>query len=890
MKIIRTILILACAVFAWQAAGQQKTPSFFSHVEESISGQKELLPQEKVHLHTDKPSYVSGEKIWMRAYVADASTHTPFSLSRYVYVELVNPANMVVKRTILRNEDNVCHGNLPLPENLPEGSYTLRAYTHFMCNVDEGYFCRQPVLVVNPQSKDIGVTLSATYPEPDVIDVRLSFAFENPNSGFDPKKVELRFNDRPVLPVRDGGDNSVTFTLCPEKDETDRMIYMNYDGYRRYFSVPYPDYVYDVTFYPEGGYLAPGSNCRMAFKALKPDGAPETVTGNVIYDEGRTVTSFSTFHDGMGWIDFMPEAGRTYRAECENAQGAARTFDLHAADPSAYPLRIDRDGKYLCVSVGNARTWPRGEPLYLLVHLRGEVLYADSWANPAKHKIFSLADFPSGVVQVLLLDNGYNVLSERLVFSDADDQASATAAADKPAYNTREKVKLDIRLADVKGLAPNSSLSVSVTDDADVSQRGATSIKAAMLLDSDLRGYIRNPDYYFEERDATRTAALELLMLTHGWRRYDMGRVMKGDFTEAELPLEVGQEISGTVTAPGRKKAISDAEVSVVSPQRNFFHQVRTDSTGRFYLRNFEFPDSTQYVVQALNVKGMPRVELSIDERSYPEVLESIPPVGTETGITRDYIAKSDRMYLMENGVRLINLDKIQVTGKRQDRTEVTGIYSHLATNSFKPEDIAEIDATCLHELFRRVPGVQVRMVKGEHAMEEKIFIRTTTVVGTESDGAALLFVDGVEMSENFELHDIQMADVARVDVFRNSGSTMMFGSKGRHGVVSITTKRGDFGSRPAEDRFNIERVVPPSFQEPVEFYAPKYDTPARRASTEPDLRTTIHWEPDVTVGDTGQVSIEFYTSDTPGTYTVVIEGMTDDGRTVTGRGRVDVK
>ena len=53
--------------------------------------QLEVFPQEKIYVHTDKPYYISGEKIWFRAYIADAKSHEPVSVSRYVYVKLINP-------------------------------------------------------------------------------------------------------------------------------------------------------------------------------------------------------------------------------------------------------------------------------------------------------------------------------------------------------------------------------------------------------------------------------------------------------------------------------------------------------------------------------------------------------------------------------------------------------------------------------------------------------------------------------------------------------------------------------------------------------------------------------------------------------------------------------
>ena len=47
-------------------------------------------PQEKVHLHLDKPYYAIGDDIWFKAYVVDSRTNAPSGISNVLYVELVN--------------------------------------------------------------------------------------------------------------------------------------------------------------------------------------------------------------------------------------------------------------------------------------------------------------------------------------------------------------------------------------------------------------------------------------------------------------------------------------------------------------------------------------------------------------------------------------------------------------------------------------------------------------------------------------------------------------------------------------------------------------------------------------------------------------------------------
>ena len=75
-----------------------------------------------------------------------------------------------------------------------------------------------------------------------------------------------------------------------------------------------------------------------------------------------------------------------------------------------------------------------------------------------------------------------------------------------------------------------------------------------------------------------------------------------------------------------------------------------------------------------------------------------------------------------------------------------------------------------------------------------------------------------------------------------------------------------------------MEFVSPLGYQTPAEFYAPAYATEKARRSMVPDYRTTLYWNPTVKLDDTGQATVEFYTSDAPADYDITIEGHHADG------------
>jgi len=89
-----------------------------------------------------------------------------------------------------------------------------------------------------------------------------------------------------------------------------------------------------------------------------------------------------------------------------------------------------------------------------------------------------------------------------------------------------------------------------------------------------------------------------------------------------------------------------------------------------------------------------------------------------------------------------------------------------------------------------------------------------------------------------------------------------------------ITTYSGNGAFHKDALGMAVYRPLPVSM--PREFYQPKYQTNTFAAGIS-DRRSTIHWEPEVTV-EKGQSLISFYASDRIGTYTVTVQGTDRKG------------
>ena len=100
-----------------------------------ILRQVQLFPQEKTYVFTDADSYQAGQRINLRVFLVNAVVHQADSVSRYVYVELLNPERLVVKRVRLIRSDQGFVGHIDIPEGVAKGRYLLRSYTKNMLNL-----------------------------------------------------------------------------------------------------------------------------------------------------------------------------------------------------------------------------------------------------------------------------------------------------------------------------------------------------------------------------------------------------------------------------------------------------------------------------------------------------------------------------------------------------------------------------------------------------------------------------------------------------------------------------------------------------------------------------------------------------------------------------------
>ena len=828
---------------------------FVTNVLRNLLTRVKSQPHEKVYLQTDRDHYAAGEKIWFRAYLLDAVTHKPSEYSRYVYVDLVDRMDSVRLRVKIRQTDSIYAGYLPLPKEMKQGEYFVRAYSYWMQNAGEDFIFKKKIRLVNVQDSKV--------------QTQIKYAANG-------EQIEIYFTnsrkdvyDKIFVEYESGGkykigrtDEKGVLRLSAKELGEDRNIIVRFRAaepfeFERLLTIPKPDRDFDLQFFPEGGNLLAGNMQTVAFKAIGTDGFGKDIEGMIYNEKDEFVAAIKSMHKGMGGFDFKPEADRRYHAVVTSSDNVKKTVELPVPKRDGLALKVWQRDSTLTYSILAGDSTDISENLYLAVLSRGVPLLCSPLTRTVGK--LPLNVLPEGVVQLVLLNNKSEIYSQRMCFIRKKERPELNIGTDKNTYVVRDRVGVSVDIAAAAGQELSGSFSVSVTDDVQNEQDSVSqnNILSYLLLTSDLKGYIEDPAFYFNKVDRGTERLLDLLMMTQGWTRFNLPEAIRGELPELPYYLEQGQAISGYVKNFWGKNAL-DAKLMVFSTNR-IIETVMADSSGYFMLDGISFPDSTKFFVQALSKKGRRSVELLVDKEQflkprieYPYNVESIEEED-------DFYKKFVKDYYYENGIKVYVLDEAVVTGKKAPKIYST--YDFAATYGVDSAKLAAMSDLDMRQVFETIPGIRVDEV-------EKTVSRLSR--------SLVFLVNDIQEDYDYVM-TLRPADLLNISYVDGSQAGVLIGDYAANGALVLTTNPNYVNTK---QRLNISVLSFLGYQKPSEFYIPKYevDSVRRALAKVADERSTIYWNPDVRTNAAGKAEFSFFTSDSYGPYTVIIEGVLDDG------------
>ena len=749
-------------------------------------------PQEKIHLHFDKPYYATGDTIWLKAYLVNAEKNQLAQFSKILYVDLINEKDSIEKSLRLPVHWGLASGEFSLSESLPQGNYRVRAYTNWMRNFGEEYYFDKIISIGQ---------------------------------------------------------------VTPDKVTAQNLA--------------------DVQFFPEGGDLLIGLNSKVAFKAVGPDGLGISVTGFITDQYERKVAEFKTEHLGMGFFFLQPQKNASYQAVVKFNDGSEKYFPLPQTVLEGYSLTCDNtDSVNLKVKISSTGSRLSGEEITLIAQSNGVVHYV------AKSKINDVIDgtilkkrFPTGILQLTLFSSANEPLAERLVFINHSDFLNINIKADKPTYSKRSKVKIFLDVKDPERNPTIGSFSAAVTDETKVpfNDDKEITILSNLLLVSDLRGFVEQPNQYFNILDNSKNRNLDLLMLTQGWRRFTWKNILSNSFPELIFKSEKSLEIKG-IASQLNGKNLENADVTLFSTEGDvIFLTTKTNVEGKFSFQNLIFHDSTTFVLRAVKPKNKNNVKFLLDTPMAQLVTINKNHPASQINLNSSAVKhvgkdKNQHKPLRDTGMLYGNilLKEVVVTDK------TINIRNSKNLNGSGNAD-AIISGEKLEKYVSLSDGIMFNMPAG-------ISVRNGVFYSTR-DGGVQVILDGAFVDQS-DLSLIKPNEVEAVEILKEGPLTAIYGTRAyKSAIILVTTKPGGGNTKRNVATPGILTHSPKGFHKVREFYSPDYDNQNIVNKVIPDFRSTIYWSPRLVTDETGQVSFEFYTSDSKGDYKVTVEGINAYGK-----------
>lgn len=896
MKLIQQKLIVSFLVFMGLGIGLASAvyhqPNLLSNhpflkdLAKKLALYQEQTTEDKVYLQFDKTFYEPGESIWFTAYVRDAQTFEASRKSAVVYVAFLNPKGSVEQELTLIAQEGHAAGTFSLPEDLKGGLYTIKAYTKWQNNT-ETFFEREITiqkavlpnlnmkLNFNRKAYGAGALVDAILDLNTLTKEALAAHTFNYVVNLDGKKIREGKGT-----TNDLGRAYLQFNLPQKLITNDGLlnIMLEYKGQTESISRSIPIVLgnIDLVFYPEGGELIEGMICGLGFKALNEFGKPADVSGNVVDASGKTVATFDSYHQGMGKLKFAPQKGQQYFAQITSPANIDKEYPLPVALQEGSALKINEQS----LTTINLEVFSsKEEALYVVVQSRQEVQFSKAIEAQAGLNSLSIPtqDFPIGITQITLFDSDKIARAERLVFVNPNKQLNIEVITNKEKYLPREKVNMTVKVSNELGQPVSGNFSLAVVDDklltfADDKQGHLLSY---MLLESDLKGELVEPNFYFDnEKDATRLKpeisrkeALDHLMLTQGWRKFTWKEITTESY---QKPSEAGElaKIAGTVLGEDGEP-LSGIAIELVGTDE----KVVTDKNGTFSLDDWKLYES---------------VNLQAESEDYYPVLTNI----------REY----------DNKLRLQVFKKRIITGivKNKEKKVLANInvrgLGFAATRTNNKGEFSLTIPSNIQSVQFYGGGYDTKYIELKEKEEAlAVVLDTRRIYPTRARARADFAERGEVRALNAPANEVVFADdmvadpmppppapAAQEVVLINVDDEEII----EEDLEEIEEEEDEVEAIEIEELLEIElgkmkkdiaqkelvpQVTTTRYQRVRAFPVVEYaSTPA--TSTRTDFRSTVYWNPMIHVGADGKANLEFYNNDAITQFRVTIEGFANNG------------
>jgi hypothetical protein len=674
----------------------------------------------------------------------------------------------------------------------------------------------------------------------------------------------------------------------------------------------------DISFFPEGGSLVDYVSSIVAFKAVNALGEGCDITGEVYSSSGEMVTTFKSTHLGMGTFSLKPVPGLKYYAVVKNLSGDTLKSEIPKSFSTGIALNISiNDSNKLVVTVRtNFKTLPLilDKDLTLVASARNMPLKAVGlrMKSLVSRFVFPAEVLPDGITAFTLSGLDSLPLCERLVYIHNNEDVRVNIETNKPVYKQRDSVSIKLSLSEDPGTEQEAFLSLSAAESISVNNSPFPStISSWFLLESDVRGPVEEPSYYFDPSNPNRLKDLDLLLLTQGWR--DFGWKYKN----MNYPPENGFTVSGRLRKLFVNEPLENSKViiAILKGENPIICTVPTDTLGRFKLQGVDLTGDARLIVSGKGEKEHLQGWLLMDSINYsPAEVQEENLIQSKSLISNHSLLKENiiedlnenlKENIIEHTKALINEAGIKESIRKKYKISDTIKLEEVKVIAKRPMDLQAAHIESARRLYGSpdneliiTPQLQnypnfISLLAGRFAgvwvmripqpWEEDSQIR---MEGAFVQPAFLL--DGVPVPFDV-VATLTSSEIDRIDVIKPGATASIFGMRGENGVISIISRIGGPYIERNSPVLHSVNIKFSGYNEPRIFYSPKHYS-TLESDHKPDLRTTLFWEPNIKLENNKDLYLNYFNADNSSTIKVIVEGITVNGIPVTVRTDYEVR
>ncbi|WP_443938972.1 hypothetical protein [Pedobacter sp. MW01-1-1] len=631
-----------------------------------------------------------------------------------------------------------------------------------------------------------------------------------------------------------------------------------------------------ISFYPEGGSLVENVSSLVAFKALDEAGNGIKVHGGVLSSKGDTVTTFQSTDAGVGLFVFTPLAGETYRVATISGKDKMNT-ELPSALQKGLVMHATTDSAQVKIAIStNDASFAEWKDKAVSVQLKhaGESIYSGSLKFSKASILVTIptGDMPQGLATLTVLDDLGRPQCERLIFIQGNNGNKLVISTNKAVYKNKEKVTVQVKATNVLGQPIKTFFSFAAVDAA--LPTSGSNILSYLLLESEIKDEIKNPDQYFDVNNAARFKQLDLLLLTQGWRDYLWKRLAEKQVKISYIP-EPGITISGNVRERVANKPLANMNITLFGNGMvgDKIFVTKTDANGRYFLDGLNWIGNQELKLSSKDSKGKKGGYLLLDSLFKNPMKAVALQSGGESELPDQLSVELSRRssYIRKTAFAdSISLNDVNITANKGQRIEM---FDQSLTTFGYPDQ--EFNITSADYSYNGLEHFLLTKVKGAQPLDD--------LDSTGNEGIAFLsngkkirprivINNREDLFGRLDYYSLTMDQINKVRV------SHLVGNSGEDVYVVYLDVKDTALQGPNVDILNVNLTG--YYQQRI-FYSPQYDgAPTRNL----DVRTTLFWAPALKTGDDGQKIITFFTGDNKGSVKIQAEGITTNGHPVAAK------